>query len=109
MGMAGSWPTATEAAAARKAAARRAGQRLLDESRDRAPELDGDLKDSAEMTELDDDAVRVGFDVPYAARQNYLDYDHPGGGQQFYLTETAEEIGPLLGSILADELRSRLS
>ncbi|ROZ89010.1 hypothetical protein EEB19_20085 [Gordonia sp. OPL2] len=106
--MRGHWPEPEEAAAARKSAARRAGERLLDDARDRAPELTGELKDSGEMTELDDDAARVSFTAPHAMRQHYLDYEHPRGGERFFLLNASEEIGPQLGQILADELRTKL-
>jgi hypothetical protein len=98
------WPNLD---AARADAARRAGHKLLEDARDRAPTLSGELKDSGVLSELDDGAVRVEFTAPYAVKQHYLDYEHPNG-ERFYLRNAADEIGPQMEQIVADEVRARL-
>lgn len=95
-------------AGAAQAAMRRVGEMVLDDARAHAPEETGALKASGEVQEVAPGAVRITFTEPYAARQHYLDYGHPGGGEQFFLLNAMDRARPLIEQAVADEVRSRL-
>ncbi|QTJ64977.1 hypothetical protein HYG77_04765 [Rhodococcus sp. ZPP] len=84
------------------------GEALLDDAKALAPELSGDLKRSG-FVRVEGDAVKIGFGAEYAVKQHYRqDFEHPRGGEVFFLMKAVEEFGPVVEQILAEQLRRRL-
>lgn len=89
---------------ARGRAEQRAGEVILDNARARAPKLTGDLVQSG-FADGGPRGVRVGFDAPYAVKQNFKKQNHPRGGQRLFLNKAVDESGPEIEQIIADEFR----
>ncbi|WP_202865060.1 hypothetical protein [Serinicoccus sediminis] len=105
-------PTGDPRRAAREGAERGvylAGEHLLTESRANAPIDEGTLRGTGAVYH-DGLTATVGFDGPYAARQHEeLDWHHPRGGQAKYLEEPMQTEQPVIRSLIAQAIRSRLA
>lgn len=88
-------------------AARAAGEKLRDESVQRAPIETGTLRASAKTTVEDKEAV-VSFNTKYAARQHEEVGWHHNEGQSKYLESTLLDYQEELAQIMAEEIGKAL-
>ncbi|WP_139104667.1 HK97 gp10 family phage protein [Gordonia sp. UCD-TK1] len=102
------WSLNVDMARAAAEGVRRGGELILDEAKQRAPSLTGELRESGEVREISADGVRVTFTAPHARRQHNVDYEHPRGGERNFLENAQEHVRPQLEQLVAAEIRSRL-
>lgn len=87
---------------------RQCGDSLLDDAKALAPDLSGDLKRSG-FVRVEGDTVVIGFAAEYAVKQHYrTDFQHPRGGEAFFLKKAIDNSGPVLEQILAEQIQRRL-
>ncbi|AWY04679.1 hypothetical protein PBI_EBERT_10 [Gordonia phage Ebert] len=102
------WDLEIDLARAAAEGVRRGAELILDEAKQRAPVLTGELRESGTVQDLGADSARVAFTVPWARRQHNVDYDHPRGGERDFLENAQEHVRPQIEQLVAAEIRQRL-